>query len=261
MTITLDELLGRNTQSASQESVERFPSYEDFKARNSANQYTQQSAQQGYRYNFDMAPAQAPRSVESVRNYEASRPYVAPQSCEYQTRDYPFYENLRQGRNEAYQAQPVDYAQYSAPVARVEQMPAQAPVQTNYGFYDFTAQDAERLSEQELFDKLAHTSARNDGPVFEEQAQAQRTGIFARKAQKVQNAGEQKQRARLNTKGKVILGVYLAVIAIVASLIIVNATKINQGKAVTPTSKTQASVQSANNTESFGIDSNYEVRI
>ena len=66
MAITLDELLGRNTQSASQESVERFPSYEDFKARNSAYQYTQQSAQQGYRYNFDMAPAQAPRSVRTL---------------------------------------------------------------------------------------------------------------------------------------------------------------------------------------------------
>lgn len=72
---------------------------------------------------------------------------------------------------------------------------------------------------------------------------------------------EQKQRGRLNTKGKIILGVYIAVIALVASLIIVNATKINQGKAVTPTSKIEASVQSANNTESLGIDSNYEVRI
>lgn len=89
MAITLDELLGRNTQSAQQDSVERFPSYEDFKARNSVNQYPQANAQQPVRYNFDMAPAQAPRSVESVRNYEASRPYVAPQSSEYQTRDYP----------------------------------------------------------------------------------------------------------------------------------------------------------------------------
>ena len=98
MAITLDELLGRNTQSAQQDSVERFPSYEDFKARNSVNQYPQANAQQPVRYNFDMAPAQAPRSVESVRNYEASRPYVAPQSSEYQTRDYPFYDNLRQDR-------------------------------------------------------------------------------------------------------------------------------------------------------------------
>ena len=78
MAITLDELLGRNTQSvAQQNSVERFPSYEDFQS--SRNTYAQQTEPQNVRYNFDIAPAQAPRSVESVRNYEANRPYVAPQ--------------------------------------------------------------------------------------------------------------------------------------------------------------------------------------
>lgn len=263
MAITLDELLGRNTQSAQQESVERFPSYEDFKARNGANQYPQANAQQNVRYNFDMAPAQAPRSVESVRNYEASRPYVAPQSSEYQTRDYPFYDNLRQDRIQYQQpVQTVDYSVYAQPVQRVEQMPSQAPAQRqeHHDFYDFTAQDSERLSDQELFERLAHTNMQQ-GPVFEEQRQQARTGLFARKAQRTQDMSEQKQRGRLNTKGKIILGVYIAVIALVASLIIVNATKINQGKAVTPTSKIEASVQSANNTESLGIDSNYEVRI
>lgn len=263
MAITLDELLGRNTQSAQQESVERFPSYEDFKARNNVNQYPQANAQQNVRYNFDMAPAQAPRSVESVRNYEASRPYVAPQSSEYQTRDYPFYDNLRQDRMQYQQpVQTVDYSAYAQPVQRVEQMPIQAPAQRqeHHDFYDFTAQDSERLSDHELYERLAHTNMQQ-GPVFEEQSQQARAGLFARKAQRTQDMSEQKQRGRLNTKGKIILGVYIAVIALVASLIIVNATKINQGKAITPTSKIEASVQSANNTESLGIDSNYEVRI
>ena len=146
MAITLDELLGRNTQSvAQQNSVERFPSYEDFKS--SRNTYTQQTEPQNVRYNFDMAPAQAPRSVESVRSYEATRPYVAPQSSEYQTREYPFYDNLRANAP----AQPV---QYSAPVqydqtAYVEPMQYQAPVQSRVAqpenFYEFTAHDAERL--------------------------------------------------------------------------------------------------------------------
>ena len=256
MAITLDELLGRNTQSAQQESVERFPSYEDFIARKNVNQYPQANAQQNVRYNFDMAPAQAPRSVESVRNYEASRPYVAPQSSEYQTRDYPFYDNLRQDRIQYQQpVQTVDYSAYAQPVQRVEQMPKE-----HHDFYDFTAQDSERLSDHELYERLAHTNMQQ-GPVFEEQSQQARTGLFARKAQRTQDMSEQKQRGRLNTKGKIILGVYIAVIALVASLIIVNATKINQGKALTPTSKIESSVQSANNTESLGIDSNYEVRI
>lgn len=80
------------------------------------------------------------------------------------------------------------------------------------------------------------------------------------KLKKRKTSANKKQRARLNTKGKIILGVYLAVIALVASLIIVNATKINQGKAVTPTSEVKAT-QQANITESFEIDSRYEVRI
>ena len=263
MAITLDELLGRNTQSvAQQNSVERFPSYEDFKS--SRNTYAQQTNTQNARYNFDMAPAQAPRSVESVRSYEATRPYVAPQSSEYQTREYPFYDNLRANAP----AQPM---QYSAPVqynqtAYVEPMQYQAPVQTRVAqpenFYEFTAHDAERLSDQELYNRLAGTS--QNGPVFQDTQVAQKahTSLFARRAQRTQDTTEERQRGRLNTKGKIILGVYLAVIALVASLIIVNATKINAGKAVTPTSKVGVvATQNANNTESFGIDSKYEVRI
>jgi len=67
MAITLDELLGRNTREVASGSVESFPSYEDFKT-SRANQYTQAQPVQNSRYNFDMAPAQAPRSVESVKS-------------------------------------------------------------------------------------------------------------------------------------------------------------------------------------------------
>lgn len=260
MAITLDELLGRNTREVASSSVESFPSYEDFKT-SRANQYAQAQPVQNSRYNFDMAPAREVRSTESVRNYEASRPYVAPQAVEYQQREYPFFDSLQQRAQYA----PVQY-QEQAPVQTYEQVQYAEPqvrqsVPAHQGFYEFTAQDTDRASEQELYARLAHTEMSNT-PVFEDSAQQAvgRTGLFARKAQKTQNVSEQKQRARLNTKGKIILGVYLAVIALVASLIIVNATKINQGKAVTPTSQIKAS-QEANNTESFAIDSQYEVRV
>ena len=267
MAITLDELLGRNTREAVQNSTAAFPSYEDFKT-SRMNQAPQAQPTQAVRYNFDMAPAREVRSTESVRNYEASRPYVAPQSSEYQNRDYPIYDSLQQ-RAQYAPVQPVQYQSqpYQAPVQTYDQVQyAQPqvqpmPAQTHEGFYEFTAQDSERASDQELYARLAHTNMSNT-PVFEDSAQqtVKRTGLFARKAQKTQDMSEQKQRARLNTKGKIILGVYLAVIALVASLSIVNATKINQGKAVTPTSEFKASMQ-ANNTESFEIDSKYEVRI
>lgn len=254
MAITLDELLGRNTQSVSNQSTTQFPSYENFKS--SRNTYAQSNnrEQNNVRYNFDMAPAQAPRSVESVRNYEANRPYVAPQSSEYQTREYPFYDNLRANSV----AQPV---QYQAPVQTYEQpqyVQAQTMQPAQENFYEFTAHDSDRLSDQELYDRLAYGSVNQ--PAFNQEKK--RTSIFARNAEKTQDMSEQKQRARLNTKGKIILGVYIAVIALVASLIIVNATKINEGKAVTPTSKVgTVATQNANNTESFEIDSKYEVRI
>lgn len=267
MAITLDELLGRNTKEATQNNVTGFPSYEDFKT-SRMNQPASYQPVQNVRYNFDMAPAREVRSAESVRNYEASRPYVAPQSSEYQTREYPFYDTMQQRAQQyapvQYQ-QPVEYqaptqtydqVQYAEPqVQRVQQAPA------HESFYEFTAQDTERASDQELYARLSHSNM-SSAPVFEDSAvqSVQRTGFFARKAQKTQDVSEQKQRARLNTKGKIILGVYLAVIALVASLIIVNATKINQGKALTPTSEVKAAAQ-ANNTESFEIDSKYEVRI
>lgn len=266
MAITLDELLGRNTQSVNQGSVESFPSYEDFKS--SRNTYARQNQAEPVRYNFDMAPAQAPRSVESVRTYEATRPYVAPQSSEYQTREYPFYDNLRAGapvqQPMQYQA-PVQYTQNQyAQTQYAQPVQYQAPAQTAApeSFYEFTAHDTERLSEQELYDRLAHTSS-VDGPIFGEAAQQRpRTSLFARRAQRTQDTTEERQRGRLNTKGKIILGVYLAVIALVASLIIVNATKINGGKAVTPTSKVGIiQTHDANNADSLGINSKYEVRI
>lgn len=252
MAITLDELLGRNTQSVSRSSVENFPSYEEFNA--SRNQsYSAQQMQNNVRYNFDPIPAREVRSEESMRAYEASRPYVAPQNSEYQSRDYAFYNNLNSQRVQQQYPQPgyapmptrenvvMEPTQFQVPVQYPQpQQPQQQPMQTQQpqqSFYEFSAQDGERLSNEELFDKLSYTQANT--PVFQEQESKQRTSIFARKAQKTQDTTEARQRGKLNAKGKVILAVYIAVIALVTSLIIVNATKINQGKAVTPTSSVE----------------------
>lgn len=261
MAITLDELLGRNTQTT-QSGVERFPSYEEFQSTRGSAQGRMNNGNE-YRYNYDVAPAQAVRSAESVRDYEANRPYVAPQSSEYQTRDYAFYDNIRQRRENGYQ-QPV---MQQMPVQQMPVNMTQAPVmptqpqqmptydynqytqtrQTPQSLYEFTAQDCDRLSEAELFNKLAHTEQ-------EEQ------NVYARAEQKEETG--RKTRSRLNTKGKVIVGLYLAVIALVITLIAVNASKINSGDAVTPSSHIQdESTVQMHNMESTKIDSNYEVRI
>lgn len=229
MAITLDELLGRNTQSVSRSSVENFPSYEEFNASRNQN-YSAQPVQNSVRYNFDPIPAREVCSEESVRAYEASRPYVTPQNSEYQNREYAFYDNLNAQRAQHAQPLYVPVKTYD-PVAQAMVQYAQPQQQS---FYEFSAQDEERLSNEELYNKLSYTQS--NAPAFNEQTSKQRTSVFARKAEKVQDTTETRQRGRLNTKGKIILAVYVAVIALVTSLIIVNATKINQGKAVTPTS-------------------------
>ena len=98
------------------------------------------------------------------------------------------------------------------------------------------------MSEAELLQKLEHTDV-SRRPIFdragEAVAQPSRLGLFQRRAQKAEAVQGEKKRARLNTKGKIILGAYLAVITLVAVLIIVNASKINAGKAVTPSGSLQ----------------------
>ncbi len=228
MAITLEELLGRNTKT---ESVESFPStYEEFQSRR--NLSYNQVADDSPRYDFDVRPASAPRSESSVREYEASRPYVAPRANEYQSQDYSFYNRMQAPARPAFE-QP-QYQEYQPTIDRVEYQP-----QRTQSLYQFTLTDQDRLSESELYDKLAHT---NDSrrPIFdrvEESATQKKTSIFARSATKTE--GGVKTRGRLNTKGKIILGAYIGVVALVAVLIIVNASKLNAGKAVTPSSSAQ----------------------
>lgn len=222
MAITLDELLGKTNQTP-QETYDRFPSYEEFHAQRTG---TREMATEAPRYDFEVRPMEM-RSEEAVRNYNASQSYVAPRSNEFEKRDYPFYQNLEQGTmpRRSYSPYTEDYAQPSV-----------------QNLYDYTRQDKDRLSDEELLQRLEHTDV-SRRPIFDRSseavAQPARLNIFKRSAQKTEAVQGEKKRARLNTKGKIILGAYLAVVALVAVLIIVNASKINAGKAVTPTGALQ----------------------
>ncbi|MBO4554783.1 MAG: hypothetical protein J5713_03285 [Clostridia bacterium] len=207
MAITLDELLGKNTQQTEGTSYDRFPSYEEFHA-----QRTQPKEMTQDRYDFD------------VRN-DASFTSYAPN---YTQNGFGQYGNPE--RNNFVQD---SYAQtYAEPYSPTD-------------LYDFTRRDKDRLSDAELLEKLEHTDV-SRRPIFdraaEQTVQPAKLGFFQRKAQKAEAVQGEKKRARLNTKGKIILGAYFAVIALVAVLIIVNASKINAGKAVTPSSNLQNNI-------------------
>ena len=221
MAITLDELLGRNTQQSQDTSYDRFPTYEEF---HSQRTMQRNMASEAPRYDFEVRPMEM-RSEESVRDYAASQPYAAPQQNEYQQRDYAFYQNLER-RPDAYTGYTQDYAG-----TYVQPQPQ--------NLYEFTRNDNDRLSDSELLAKLEHTDV-SRRPIFDRAEEAvvtpQRFSLFKRQAQKAEAVQGEKKHARLNTKGKIILGAYIAVIALVAVLIIVNAGKINKGKAVTPSS-------------------------
>ena len=106
-------------------------------------------------------------------------------------------------------------------------------------FYDYVAHNTAGLDDADLYNRLSRTNgsmrpAFGSNEVSERSAQktAQATGV------------QQKTRGRLNTKGKLIVGSFLAVVVTVMSLIIAYASKINSGTAVVPASNAAASAAS-----------------
>ena len=244
MAITLDELLGMNTKTRSDEQpIDRFPSYDDFSRRTR----TVNEDRTSY-YGYNSAPqSSGARSVEFMREYEAARPYTRPSQNEYQNVDYSF-DNLRTRRE-------------AAPVATtyVEPVRTEESVDTLYGY---ARADKDRPSDRELYDRLASTGSAIQvaQPQQREEKESQRTSIFTHIKTK-QNSDTQKK-ARLNTKGKILLGVYVAVIILVAVLIIVNAGELNNGSATTPSSSISGVVSADTNSSNIisvpEINFNYE---
>ena len=231
MAITLDELLGMNTKTRNDEQpIDRFPSYDDFARRTRSFQSDDRTSYNG----FTSAPqSSGARSVEFLREHEAARPYTRPSQNEYQNYDY----NLDSLRNRR-----------QAPVATtyVEPIAVEESVDT---LYSYARADKDRPTDRELYDRLSSSGNLVSGakPV-EREERAQRTSVFTHVKTKQSSADTQKK-ARLNTKGKVLLGVYVAVIILVAVLIIVNAGDLNNGSATTPSSSISG-VVSADTTSS-----------
>ncbi len=217
MAITLDELLGMNTRTRNDDQpIERFPSYDDFSRRTRSFQNEERSSYNG----FTPAPmSNSARSVEFMREHEAARPYTRPMQSEYQNFDYNF--DAMRSRREA-PVQTMERPVFTAEPVREEE---------NFNLYEYARQDTERPSDRELYDRLASTST-VAMPTQRVEKQNRRVSEVAKPKYK----SEEQKKARLNTKGKILLGVYVAVIILVAVLIIVNAGDLNSGSATTPSS-------------------------
>jgi len=211
MAIAFDELIGRAPKQEFNE-VKQFPSYEEFKSRNSASK---SSSLNDY---FAKQETISSATAQSV-NYTQSTSYQTPKTSEFVGNYDRFDENMNYIKADSYQ---------DAVAVDKEMTPG--------SLYEFCQKDYDRKSSEELFEKLAHTQDKTkSGIVFSDAAQAPtRLRFSERRALKQEGQVASKVRSKLNVKGKIILGVYVAVVLVSAILIIVNAKKINNGENLVP---------------------------
>lgn len=210
MAITLDELLGRN-RTEEQRNFDAFPPMEEYTARRaSGSTYT---APERPQFDIERRPYTPPRTVEEVREYASSSPYMAPRREEYREPE----------RAEEYTSR---YAYRPEP----RQAPARPEERRSEGgFYEFAATDTERASGQDLYDRLSANTR-----VSEQETAARRSyGSDYAERYRTENVPKRK-RARLGLKAKLIIAAYAVVFAVISILIIVNAGALNRGSAAVP---------------------------
>ena len=166
---------------------------------------------------------------------------------------FPSYEEFATSRNRSFGRVENDkkdtYEQfgYSQPAVDEEYVPSYTqdiirPYNRNQNFYEYVARQNKETTDADLYERLSRTNE-NMRPVFDRNESAEMTAAF-------QNTrADQKSRGRLNTKGKIIVGTFIALVVTTVSLIIAFAGKINSGTAVVPASNAGAvsvSTQSAN---------------
>lgn len=235
MAITLDELLGMNTTKSQDEvTYDSFPQYDQYNDYRNGRGRTVRADGGERRFNgYTVVQNGSPRSEESIRSYEASRPYEIPRNSEYQSGADRGFEQMRR-RSEAPVRNSSDYG--------YKEYASFAPVETRENsLHDFARKDNDRPSDRELFDRLSASSAMTATPSARVEENYEKTSTFA-PAKKTYKS-ESSKKARLNTKAKVLLAVYFAVIILVAVLIIVNAGNLNNGTATTPSSSITGVVQ------------------
>lgn len=253
MAITLDELLGRNRGGANEPaSVDSFPSYDAYTARRTENGSPAGYDRPAYNYDFRTRPYEAPRSVESARAYEASRPYEAPRVDEYRPVDYSTAFDRRAASPRESYAPETGYAPYPEDVR-----PARREDAARGGLYEFTVNDAERASSEDLYNRLSGVSPSAQSAQRE---RAARESYAENYAEKYRAANKARKRPRLGIKAKLLIAAYVAVVVIVSVLIIVNAKPLNDGTAAVPSSSVTALAEDGANNQSLSqIEFGYEV--
>ncbi len=269
MAITLDELLGKNMTNSEVEQAPQFPSYENFKtSRNDVSQPVSQNERIQPRNNaYNGRNSSSVITEEQIRNYNAESPFVKPRNAEFQTRDFDFISSLQrpsfgENRDAFTRAREENGIAIKNTYSETNSFAKPTNSQNLADLHQFTYNDKDRLSERELMAKLEHSGANvakiNAAPEYFSQNETSSRSLKNVKENKVTEYSAEKKKAKLNTKGKVILAVYIAVIILVAVLIIVNAGDINRGTVAAPSSnsivRTVSSVEN-NYNSSYNFES------
>lgn len=197
MPITLEELLGKETENNVQNSDTAynggiaFPPFEEYVSRRGGESNRFADVRESERYNVrsrQNGGYGTPRYVDSARELR-----------EYGTAEEDAYDYYRPSKQQS--------------------------------FYEFAARDNALPSEQELLNRLSHTN-QSMRPVFDREKQEEKS--YAKSERK------ERTRSRLNTKGKLIVAAFVAVVVTTMSLIIAFAGKINNGTAVMPAASVNA---------------------
>ena len=190
--------------------------------------------------------------MESARAYEASRPYEAPRVDEYRPVDYSTAFDRRAASPRESYAPENGYAPYPEDVR-----PARREDAARGGLYEFTVNDAERASSEDLYNRLSGVSPSAQSAQRE---RAARESYAENYAEKYRAANKARKRPKLGIKAKLLIAAYVAVVVIVSVLIIVNAKPLNDGTAAVPSSSVTALAEDgANNQTSSQIEFGYEV--
>ena len=244
MSYAIDKILGRTEQD------ENIPVQDDMRyyapAQQDAPSFTDYKMTHNYNGNIDVAPRQFgqgnPYPVEDIRQ-DVRQPFDGRQ----QSVAYPPRGDFRPDGGYAPQAmqQPTpQMMQQPMPQTMQQPMPQELPRQNfaqrdyyqpqayngqyHMQFYGFAAQD-DIARKTEFENKLASVNNYSRLPEKE--------------PERKDNQNKPKMRKKLNAKGAIILALYLVVVAVVVTLIGVNAGKINSGKAVVPASEVTSTVQ------------------
>ena len=108
------------------------------------------------------------------------------------------------------------------------------------GLYEFTRNDAERASGEDLYDRLSATGTASAAKTAGYERAARESYVSEDYAAKYRAEHKTKKKARFGLKAKLIIAAYVIVVAIVGILIIVNAKPLNNGTAAVPSSSVVA---------------------